>query len=235
VFGAADRPLYVESGGIRYAPPGRSAFWIDQCESGGTMKEVDDSRAERWVFDGSSVFEYRKSQREIFEHLMPPEIQRPLRRATDGPLAFARFPTVALRFLFAPLLRSLGAPVSAAVDPVPFGANAEGLKRQYYLRINTPADPKEKERVWLEAFPRTKPAAALFQRLQLVLVEKDSSPFALCLVGPGVGGPTNWQPPHTDYQFYDISVNGALKQAADDWFRPTVPAGWRLIRDAPSQ
>ena len=216
VFGAADRPLYVEYGGIRYAPPGRSAFWIDKRESGGTMKETDDSRPERWVFDGSSVFTYRNPQREILEYLVPPEIQRPLRRATHGPLAFGTFPSVALRFLWCR--------VSTAVDPVPFGANVEGLKRQYYLRIIAPADPKEKDHVWLEAFPRTKPAAAFLQSLQLVLVEKDSSPFALSLV-PNAGQRTN-------YQFYDVSVNGASKQAADDWFRPAVPAGWRLIRDA---
>ena len=116
------------------------------------------------------------------------------------------------------------------MDPVPFGANAEGLKRQYYLRTITPADPKEKGHVWLEAFPRTKPTAAFLGTLQLVLVEKDSSPFALRLVEPDGGGRTNWQR-HTDWQFYNVSVNGASKQVADDWFRATVPAGWRLIRD----
>jgi hypothetical protein len=227
VFSDADRPLFVESGGIRYAPPGRIAFWIDRCESGGTMKEADDSRAERWVFDGNSVYQYRKSQREIVEHFVPPEIQSPLRRATDGPLAFG-FPIVIFRsFIF----RFLMTPACTAVDPFPFGANAEDLKRQYYLRTLAPDDPKEKEHVWLEAFPRTKSAAAFIGTLQLVLVEKDSSPFALRVVDPDGGGRTNYQR-HTNYQFYDVSVNGASKQAADDWFRPAVPASWRLIRDA---
>jgi TIGR03009 family protein len=214
IFGKPGEATFVELGQIHYAVPGRSAMRVDQKEVAGQTVPIGADRAERWQFDGKSVYGYNAASKRINEYALPPDIQKAVGRAADGPLAFAS----PYAGVFSALFHK-----SAAYYPIPFGARANDLKHQYYLRETTPANAKG-EQLWLEAFPRNAALAANFDHLQLILAAKDASPIAIRIVQPN-------QRDCIDYQFYSVVVNGVSPQAADDWFRPTVPAGWSLISD----
>ena len=106
---------------------------------------IEAERAEHWVFDGKSIWEYNSARKQVIEHRLPPELQGS--RLVDGPLAFG-FPVAS----FSGLLSLLGSPLPPA-SHFPFAAKAEELKQQYYIRTITPADRHDE--VWLEAYPRS--------------------------------------------------------------------------------
>jgi len=107
--------------------------------------------------------------------------------------------------------------------PFVFGAKAEQLKKRYFLRDITPKTSAGKE-VWLEAYPRYQRDAANFQRVELILTEKDFLPYALQLYLPGTQ--------RTVYQFEQASVNSLF--GAVDFMAPRVPFGWqKVVEEAP--
>ena len=67
----------------------------------------------------------------------------------------------------------------AIVDgPLPFlfGAKADKIKARYWLRVITPSDAKGE--YWLEAWPKSRYDSANFQRVEIILDEKDYLPKA---------------------------------------------------------
>ena len=151
-----------------------------------------DARAEHWICDGKSVWEYSPAKKQVIEHKLPPELQGS--RLVDGPLSFG-FPVALLRGCVS---SASGSPLPAR--PFPFGANAKELKQQYYIRTVTPAD--RRDQIWLEAFPRSAAACGLPLPKTGVDLRRasDMSPFALRIVQPNGKD-------YTVYQFYDIVVN----------------------------
>jgi TIGR03009 family protein len=212
VFGKPDEPRYVELGEIKYATPDRALFRVDTAEKDGKGYPIEDARAEHWVFDGKSIIEYNHKTKRVIEHKLPPDFHGS--RILDGPLTF---PPAGL------VLSSLFG-VPASPYPYPFGAKAEELKKQFYLRESTPAD--QHDQIWLEAYPRSSAVAANCQKLQLIFRASDMSPFAMKIVQPNGKD-------HIVYQFYNIVVNSPSTLPADDPFHPAVPIGWRKIVEEP--
>lgn len=96
VFGDPNKPRFIDEGRIKYAAPDKGMF------------QVDGPRAEHWICDGTSFFEYNFQKKQLIQHKLPPELQG--KAIADGP-----FP---LPFLF--------------------GAKPEKLKQRYFLRLVTP-------------------------------------------------------------------------------------------------
>ena len=199
----------VDSGTIEYAAPQRMMFRTDSTEKDGKATPLDDQRAEKWIFDGKSIYQYDFSKKLVIEHRLPPDIQPS--RLVDGPLAFG-FPLSIFPGLFD----------VKPLTPYPFGAKAKELKQRYYFRVITPRDAKD--HIWFEAYPRSGNAA--LGKLQLIFNQRDMSPFALRIVEPNGKD-------YRVYQFYDMVVNGTPAAAKDDPFRPGVPTGWQRISDVP--
>ncbi|MBN1396127.1 MAG: hypothetical protein JW959_13980 [Pirellulales bacterium] len=111
-----------------------------------------------------------------------------------------------------------------ADGPLPFlfGAEAETLKKRYFIRIITPPDAQEQ--IWLEAYPRSRQEAANFHHAHFIITTDGMTPFALRIVEPNGKD-------YRVYQFYDIVVNDPLKFFKGDPFRPHTPTGWRLMPD----
>lgn len=108
VFGPANQAKFIEIGVIKYAAPDRGMFRVERAEVGGKEVPIDDSRAEHWVSDGKSIYEYKytATPKQLIEHKLPPELQG--KAIADSPLPFL------------------------------FGADAKKLKERYFLRLLAP-------------------------------------------------------------------------------------------------
>jgi len=80
-------PTYKDQGILKYAAPDKGVFQILTSETPeGKMGPVEDDRADHWICDGKSVFQYIPKQKRLVEHKMPPEMQG--KAIVDGPLPF---------------------------------------------------------------------------------------------------------------------------------------------------
>ncbi|ASV76101.1 hypothetical protein THTE_3499 [Thermogutta terrifontis] len=116
--------------------------------------------------------------------------------------------------------------------PFLFGAEAESLKRRYYMRIITPQNVKDE--IWLEAFPRYQREAANFQRAQLILKLPALDIYALQLYHPSAQPNTQSR---TVFQFDRIKVNAfdPLRIFKEDPFRPILPdPSWAKVTEPAS-
>ncbi len=216
VFGPTGQPKWVDSGIIKYAGPDHALFRLERAIKDGKEAPIEDFRAEHWMFDGKSVFELNAVKKQLIEHKLPPKYQGG--RLVDGPLAFG-FPAP----LFFELFGLLGGS-PAKLQPFPFGAKANELKQQSYIRAIAP--PNQRNGIWLEAYPRFRQMTWYCQKLQLVFNAKDVSPLALMIVQPNGKD-------YTAYQFYDVVLNGPSSPANDDVFHPMAPLGWQKVIDEP--
>lgn len=118
-------------------------------------------------------------------------------------------------------LEMRGRAISDGPLPFLFGAEAEKLKRRYFLRIVTPKEFSETE-IWVDAFPRFRGDAANFKRSVLRLKRESFEPFAMRLYDPGNG--------YSSYEFRSVQINDSVLDKIRDAFKPPlVPFGWRLV------
>jgi TIGR03009 family protein len=89
VFARRDRPLepkFIELGIIKYAAPDRGLFRIDKEEKEGKQAAIEDGRAEHWLCDGKSVYQYIPATKQVKEHRLPPELRG--KAIANSPLPF---------------------------------------------------------------------------------------------------------------------------------------------------
>jgi len=86
VFGRANQPKFIESGTIKYASPDRGLFRIETTEKNGKEVAIEDSRAEHWISDGKSIFEFNPVKKQVIEHKLPKELQG--KAIANSPLPF---------------------------------------------------------------------------------------------------------------------------------------------------
>jgi TIGR03009 family protein len=73
-FGNGVKPAAKDDGRLKYAAPDRGLYVIDQ------------TRPEKWICDGQSIYEYDYSTKLLTEHKLPPELQGSA--IADSPLPF---------------------------------------------------------------------------------------------------------------------------------------------------
>jgi TIGR03009 family protein len=76
VFGQPDAPTHTDFGEMRYEAPDKGLFWVREPEQ----------RRERWVCDGSSVFEFNFVTKKLTQYELPPELHG--KAIANGPLPF---------------------------------------------------------------------------------------------------------------------------------------------------
>ncbi len=86
VFGQAGVPKYIDHGKLNYATPDRGMFRVTQTEKDGKTVDVEPDRAEHWVCNGKSIFQYDHVKRQVKEYKLPPELRG--KAIQDGPLPF---------------------------------------------------------------------------------------------------------------------------------------------------
>ncbi|MFN0017365.1 MAG: TIGR03009 domain-containing protein [Pirellulaceae bacterium] len=125
-----------------------------------------------------------------------------------------------------------------ADGPLPFlfGAKVATIKARYWIRpLDPPTDRKGE--YWLEAVPKFPRDAANFQRVSIILDEKDFLPKALDVYAPNYNSKTNRA--HTEYAFdkRETTLKGDKSLLDPQWlfvwkkkfFEPAVPSGWKKV------
>ena len=182
VFGDPNKPN-VDEGVINYRAPDKGEFHVQKPKQ----------REERWVCDGTSIYQYDFEKKLLTQHKLPRELQG--KAIVESPLPFI------------------------------FGAEAAKLKQRYFLRIKTPPDVQGQQ-TWLEAYPRFQRDAGSFQRAELILTNKDMTPYALQIYAPGGKN-------RTVYQFHNIAVNDPLAFLKKT-FHVLTPPFWKKVVEEPS-
>jgi TIGR03009 family protein len=185
-------------GELKYTAPDKGSFQVTKVlrlnlETGeyDVAKEANGKKeiGEHWVSTGEAIYEYDARPNQKVVIKRPIPPEMRGKAISNGPLPFL------------------------------FGAEAEQLKRRYFLRIVTPAEFAEKE-IWVDAYPRFRGDAANFQRSVLRLKRDSYEPFALKLFDPGHGSQT--------YEFRSVAINDKLEAIREFFAPPPVPFGWRL-------
>jgi TIGR03009 family protein len=86
VFGPFDKAKFIEVGTIKYAAPDRGLFHLESSLVNGKEVPIESSRAEHWICDGKSVWEYSPAKKQVIEHKLPPELQG--KAIANSPLPF---------------------------------------------------------------------------------------------------------------------------------------------------
>lgn len=86
VFGSPDQPKYIDLGMIRYEAPNRGLFRTEETEQNGKTGPIEDGRAEHWICDGQSIFDYNHTKKLLTEHKLPQELLG--KAIADSPLPF---------------------------------------------------------------------------------------------------------------------------------------------------
>ena len=104
--------------------------------------------------------------------------------------------------------------------PLFFIANAEKLRKRFYLRLVTPEE-KVRTDVWIEAFPRYPSDAQEFKSIILLLKIQDLQPFHMRRTR------TNGKS-YTDFEFQDVTINKGL------WgIDAGIDPGWKRVEERP--
>lgn len=86
VFGPAGQAKFVDLGAVRYGAPDKGMFEVESTERDGKEVPVEAGRAEHWISDGKSIFEFNPGKKQLIEHKLPPELQG--KAIADSPLPF---------------------------------------------------------------------------------------------------------------------------------------------------
>lgn len=211
VFGPQNpkTPLSKSEGTIRYAAPDKGEFKVDTIAkykpgvAGGEPQfpKAPAGHDEHWICDGRSVFEFKANSKQLVEEKLPPEMQG--NAIAEGPLPFM------------------------------FGAKRQKLLARYWMKELVPpaaADGKPRQgEYWFDVRPKTRADAANFQRIMVILDEKEFLPKAMIIYPPGFG-PKSWS--RQSYTFANRKVNHPL-QRNQNWLgrfiSPQVPRGWKKV------
>lgn len=127
-------------------------------------------------------------------------------------------------------------------SPLPFlfGAQAEELKRRYFLKDTSSDEERQKGQLWLLAFPKYQADAANFVKAEIILTEhviganKLLLPYGLKLYMPNDQGQQEGDTTSHVFRKYDVNRSGVLA----DWLRgsvftPRTPFGYRRDVEEP--
>jgi TIGR03009 family protein len=205
VFGPGDAIPSIKSiGQLSYAKPDKGSFKISEIHR--WQKRTPDQKAAE---PGDWVLEEKK----VGEHWV-----------CDGK-AIHEYNYVNKQLIVQPLPPEMRG--TAIVDgPLPFlfGAEAEKLKRRYWIR----STGSNETSIQLEAYPRRQADAANYRRVDVMLDRKKMMPSAIQVHMP------NGQK-RAVYMFKDPTVNGTLNALFGALFNtPRTPLGWkRVVQELP--
>jgi TIGR03009 family protein len=125
-----------------------------------------------------------------------------------------------------------------ANSPLPFvfGANANQIQQRFWMRVITPREAQGE--YWLEAYPKSQADAANYQKIEIILDEKEYLPKAIQVFDPTYDVRRN--PKRTTFIFDEREVNwNILAQKLNifhkEFYEPALPGGWTKEIQSPGQ
>jgi TIGR03009 family protein len=127
-------------------------------------------------------------------------------------------------------------------SPLPFlfGAQAEELKRRYFLKDTSSEEERQKGQLWLLAFPKYQADAANFIKAEIILTEhviagnKLLLPYGLKLFMPNGQGQQAGDTTSHVFRNYDVNRPTAWRDwLAGSVFSPRTPVTWRREVEEP--
>lgn len=115
-----------------------------------------------------------------------------------------------------------------ADGPLPFlfGAEADKIKRRYWLRVDPKAPPGT---VWLTAMPKTRADAANYTQVDIMLDARKMLPAAMRVTSPA-GGQTTYT---FDLAGAKINAGGITALWNSLFSAPKTPWGWKRVVEQP--
>jgi len=112
--------------------------------------------------------------------------------------------------------------------PFMFGANAEDIKKRYWLQVITPSTSKGE--YWLEAYPKTMADTGSFLKVHIIISEKDFLPKGLVVFDRNFKQGKNHS--RTVFNFKERETNfgstlDKLNIFHRSFYEPAVPKGWK--------
>lgn len=130
-------------------------------------------------------------------------------------------------------------------SPLPFlfGAQAEELKRRYFLKDTSSDEERQKGQLWLLAFPKYQADAANFIKAEIILTEhvigqhKLLLPYGLKLYMPNGQGQQGGDTTSHVFRKYAVNQTGVLQiWQSSRVFSPPTPWGYeRQVEEAPPE
>ncbi|MEE2844545.1 MAG: TIGR03009 domain-containing protein [Planctomycetota bacterium] len=120
--------------------------------------------------------------------------------------------------------------------PFLFGANADDIKRRFWVRAIT--SPTAKKEIWLEAYPKSAQDASNYQRIHIIISTEDFLPKGLVIFDRSYVKGKNHS--RTVFSFQDRDVNFAstlnkLNPFYRNFYEPSLPSGWqKVVHAAPT-
>lgn len=119
-----------------------------------------------------------------------------------------------------------------ADGPLPFlfGAEAEKIKRRYWIRP-LPLPTGVQGEYWLEAYPKTRQDAASYQKVQVIIDQADFLPKGLVIFDRNFDPYRN--PARTTFTFENREVNWSVAWQifTREFYEPKVPFGWKKVEE----
>jgi TIGR03009 family protein len=198
----SDAPRCVNWGNLKYAAPDKGSFELLKTRNAqGQWAPIEEEEALHWICDGKSIFEYRPNKK-------TPEMQ------VSGVVVEHRLPP-----------DQQGKAIVEGPLPFLFGAEAEKIRRRYFVRL-IPPPPNKANEIWLEAYPRFQQDAREFSRATLILSSPKMIPQALELLQTD-------KKSRIVYAFDSPSINDPLAFLKKDPFKPEIPRGWQKVVEDP--
>ena len=206
VFGPKDFAKTQSMGFVRYAAPDRGEFHVDSSGEFQPPQAAGDKPT--WDMQATDVDEHWVSDGSSIYELNKSKKQ----------LIEVRLP---------PEMQGKG--ISDGPLPFMFGAKREKMLKRYWLR-ELPPPNGVKGQYWLEAWPKFREDAMNFQKVQVILDEKEFLPVAMQVFPPGYHPEKNAA--RTSYAFNNRQVNNTIhrtQQFLKRFISPNVPDGWKKI------
>jgi TIGR03009 family protein len=189
---------------------------------------VDRTKPDKASFTDHGTIRYAAPDKGLFEvegdKTEDPQGQRWDKWICDGKSVF-RFERPKKELHEYPLPPELqGKGITNSPLPFLFGAEAENLRKRYYLHIVTPRDAQGE--IWLEGWPRFQQDKANFHHAQLILLAKGMVPSAMQIYE------TNSKDRKV-YKFDDVLINNPWRMFGGNPFHAYTPLGWTKIVQRP--
>lgn len=211
----------VAYGEIRYAAKDKASFETNRVMKFKSPPQTPEGNAEwepveghssfgktvheRWICDGTSVFDFDFVGKRMYESEIPPNLRG---NVVESPLPF----------LFGANKQDIMTRYWIRYVPK-YRTDANGQKQLV------------EDEYWLEAYPKTINDARTYSKLEIVLAAKDFMPVSIHMYSPQYDGKSNFESRY--FYFQDRQVNNGLAKFQDffgHFVKPRLPLGWEAVK-----
>ena len=117
--------------------------------------------------------------------------------------------------------------------PFLFGCNAQDIMNRFWVRAITPQNVQEE--IWLEAYPKTIHDASNYQKVHIIIDNKDFLPKGMVIFDRSYEKGKNHS--RTVFNFKEREINFAstlekLNPFYRNFYEPALPSGWKKVVNA---